>query len=303
MNSPQASVANVDTTGNQGDEHNNSVGGRRRHAMRLVSSALHSRVLIVGLVVLLFWVFDAIFWSVIVPYDPGAMNPIVKFHAPSLAHWFGTDAFGRDVLSRTLAGATSVLIIAPSATALGLVGGIVVGLVTGYFRGIVDDLVMRIVDALLTFPLIIIAVFVLAILGPSVVNVIIVIGFVFIPLIARTARSAVMTEREHEYVTAARLLGSSHTHIMFVEILPNITRPIMVEATIRLGYAVFASATLSFLSLGIQQPSPDWGLTISIGRAYLQVAPWIVLFPAAALASLVVSVNLVADGISKVLSE
>ena len=139
---------------------------------------------------------------------------------------------------------------------------------------------MRIVDALLAFPLIIIAVLVISILGPSITNVILVIGIVFTPIVARTVRSAVLVERQREYVAAAKLLGNSDLYIMFAEILPNIMGPIAVEITIRLGYAIFTSATLSFLALGIQQPSPDWGLTISIGRVFLQTAPSEVLFPA-----------------------
>ena len=173
----------------------------------------------------------------------------------------------------------------------------------GYYRGIADDIVMRIVDSLLAFPLIIIAVLVMSILGPSVANVILVIGIVFTPYVARTVRAAALVEREREYVAAAKLLGNSGLYIMFVEILPNISAPIAVEITIRLGYAIFTAATLSFLALGIQQPSPDWGLTISLGRAFLQIAPWEVLFPAAALATLIVAVNLVADGLRQVLEE
>jgi peptide/nickel transport system permease protein len=186
---------------------------------------------------------------------------------------------------------------------LGLLGGITVGLVTGYYRGLVDDVLMRIVDALLAFPLVIIALLVLAVLGHSVLNVVLVIAIVFTPLIARTVRAAVLSEREREYVASARLLGEPGIVIMVREILPNIVGAIVVEATVRLGYAIFTAATLSFLGLGIQQPSPDWGLSISLGRAFLQVAPWMVLFPALALATLVVSLNFVADGLREVLAD
>jgi peptide/nickel transport system permease protein len=275
----------------------------RRHVRELLLALLQSKTFVVGAAIVAFWTLDALFWPFIVPQDPEALIPEVTLRAPSLAHWFGTDDLGRDVFSRTLAGAASTLTVAPAATALGVIGGILVGLFTGYYRGIADEIVMRIVDSLLAFPLIIIAVLVMSILGPSVVNVILVIGIVFTPIVARTVRSAVLIEREREYVAAAKLLGNSGLYIMFAEILPNITGPIAVEVTIRLGYAIFTSATLSFLALGIQQPSPDWGLTISIGRAYLQIAPWEVLFPAAALATLIVGVNLVADGLRQVLEE
>ena len=273
---------------------------RRERARALALALLRSKTFVIGLAILVFWILDAIFWPYVLPHDPYAVDAISTLKGPSAAHWFGTDDLGRDLFSRVLAGASSVLTVAPAATALGLLGGVSIGLATGYYRGLVDDVLMRVVDALLAFPLIIIAVLVLAVLGTSVINVILVIGIVFTPLIARTVRSAVLVEREREYVAAAKLLGEPGPYIMVREILPNVTGPIAVEATIRLGYAIFTSATLSFLGLGIQQPSPDWGLTISLGRAVLQVAPWIVLFPAFALATLVVSLNLVADALKQV---
>jgi len=232
-----------------------------------------------------------------------AVDPINTLRAPSSAHWFGTDNLGRDVFSRVIAGAAPVLTVAPLATALGLLGGITLGLLTGYYRGWVDDVFSRLVDALLTFPLIILAVLVLASLGRSPRNVILVIGIIFTPLIARTVRSAVLIEREREYVAAAQLRGERGPRIMVFEILPNITGPITVEGTIRLGYAIFAAATLAFLGLGIQDPSPDWGLQVANARAYVQIAWWMAIFPALALSTLVVGVNLIADGIRRVLEE
>jgi peptide/nickel transport system permease protein len=276
---------------------------RSQNLRDLAVVAASSKTFIAGAAILLFWMLVALFWGAVVPYSPQALDPTASLAPPSAEHWFGTDNLGRDVFSRVLAGASSVLTVAPLGTALGMLGGIAVGLVTGYYRGRVDDVVMRVVDALLAFPLIIIAVLVLSVLGPSKVNVILVIGVVFTPIVARTVRSAVLSEREREYVAAARLRGESGLYIMVSEILPNILSPIAVEATIRLGYAIFTSATLSFLSLGIQEPSPDWGLTISIGRVYLQAAPWMVLFPALALATLVVAVNLVADGLLQAFEE
>lgn len=276
---------------------------RSQNLRDLAVVAASSKTFIAGAAILLFWILVALFWGAVVPYGPQALDPTASLAPPSAEHWFGTDNLGRDVFSRVLAGASSVLTVAPLGTALGMLGGIAVGLVTGYYRGRVDDVVMRVVDALLAFPLIIIAVLVLSVLGPSKVNVILVIGVVFTPIVARTVRSAVLSEREREYVAAAHLRGESGPYIMVSEILPNILSPIAVEATIRLGYAIFTSATLSFLSLGIQEPSPDWGLTISIGRVYLQAAPWMVLFPALALATLVVAVNLVADGLLQAVEE
>ncbi len=288
--------------GDNGEALGQAEAGKRQRARELALALLRSKTFVVGAAILAFWILDALLWPLIVPYDPEALAA-ATLQGPSLAHWFWTDDLGRDVLSRTLAGAATTLTVAPAATALGVIAGILVGLFTGYYRGIADDIAMRVVDALLAFPLIIIAVLVMSILGPSVVNVVLVIAIIFTPIVARTVRSAVLVEREREYVAAAKLLGNSGFHIMFAEILPNIAGPIAVEVTIRLGYAIFTSATLSFLALGIQQPSPDWGLTISIGRAFLQIAPWEVLFPAGALATLIVGVNLVSDGLRQALEE
>lgn len=276
---------------------------RRARRGELARAVLRSKTFMTGAGILLFWIISALTWRWITPYHPQAVDPGATLASPSTDHWFGNDNLGRDVFSRVIAGAAPVLTVAPLATLLGLVGGTTLGLITGFYRGWVDDIFSRIVDALLAFPLIIMAVLVLASLGRDTRNVILVIGIIFTPLIARTVRSSVLVEREREYVSAARLRGERGPRIMVNEILPNITGPIIVEGTIRLGYAIFASATLAFLGLGIQDPSPDWGLAIANGRAYLQVAWWMVLFPAAALATLVVGVNLVADGLRRAIEE
>ena len=276
---------------------------RRERRREFLRALVRSKTFLVGIVILGFWVLDALFWRVLVPHNPQTLHADSTLHAPDGTYWFGTDNEGRDVFSRVLAGAAPVMTVAPLATILGVTGGVIVGLVTGYYRGLVDDVVSRVVDALLSFPLIITAVLVLASLGRDTRNVILVIAFVFTPVVGRTVRSAVLVEREREYVAAARLRGERGLYIMVAEILPNVTGPILVEATIRLGYAIFTSATLSFLGLGLQPPSPDWGLAIANGRAFVQVAWWTVLFPALALATLVVSVNLVADGLRQVVEE
>jgi peptide/nickel transport system permease protein len=273
--------------------------GEWREVLRAL---VRQKTVLVGGVITGFWILDALFWRLIVPYNPSSslFRPSVR---PNGTTWFGTDDLGRDVFSRVLAGASSVLTVAPAATLLGLAGGVTIGLVSGYFGGAVDNVMMRIVDALLAFPLVILAVLVLSTFGASKANVIIVIGIVFAPIIGRTARSAVLLERDRDYVAAARLRGDPAPLIMFREILPNITGPLVVEATIRFGYAIFTSATLSFLGLGIQQPSPDWGLTIALGRASMTLQPWVVLFPGLALGTLVVGVNLLADGVKRVLED
>jgi peptide/nickel transport system permease protein len=251
----------------------------------------------VGLFIVLFWVVCAIFWPLFVPYGPDDQHLEATLAQPSTAHIFGTDQLGRDVLSRVLAGSREVLILAPTATVLGLLGGIIVGLATSYYGGWVDEIVMRVMDAIMAFPFIILGLLILAVMGPSTQNVILVIGFGYIPLTARVVRAAALSVRNLDYVSAARMRGARGVNIMFTEILPNITGPILVEATVRVGYAVFAAASLSFIGLGVPPPSSNWGAMINETHLYVTVDPWIVLAPTLAIASLVVGINLLADGL------
>lgn len=268
----------------------------RRERVRLL---LHSKTFLAGALLLGFWIFCAVFGRAIAPESPFATDILGTLLAPSGDHWFGTDNLGRDVFSRVLAGARDILIVAPLATLLGTVVGTALGLLTGFFRGVVDDVLMRLIDAFLALPVVIIGLLSLTALGPSRKTVVLVIGFIFAPIIARTVRAAVLSERELEYVAAARLRNERAPYIMFAEILPNVAAPILVEFTVRLGYAIFAIATLSFLGFGIQPPAPDWGLQVADHYSLINGGYWWpTLFPALAIATLVVSVNLIADGIT-----
>lgn len=270
----------------------------RRERLRLL---LRSKTFLAGSLLVGFWIFCAIFGRAIAPESPFTTDILAKLQAPSGEHWFGTDSLGRDVFSRVLAGARDILVVAPLATLLGTALGTALGLLTGYFRGLVDDVVMRLVDAFLALPIVILGLLSLVALGASRVTVILVIGIVFAPIIARTVRAAVLSERELDYVAAARLRSERAPYIMFAEILPNVAAPILVEFTVRLGYAIFAIATLSFLGFGIQPPAPDWGLQISEHYGLISAGYWWpTLFPALAIATLVVGVNLIADGITHV---
>jgi peptide/nickel transport system permease protein len=275
---------------------------QRRQRRYLIRALFRSPTFMVGLIIVLFWVFMALF-STAITQSPTTTDPSASLQAPSAAHWFGTDDLGRDVLARTMAGARTVLIIAPLATVLALLWGGIIGLVSGFYRGLTDEIIMRLIDVLLALPIIITSILILSLLGKGTAIIIIAIGALFTPVVSRTIRSAVIGEREREYVMAARLRGERSAFVMSREILPNITQPIIVEGTIRLGYAVFTAATLSFLGFGLAPPSPDWGLTIAVERVFLQIAPWTVLFPAAALASLVVAVNLITDGLGRTFSK
>jgi peptide/nickel transport system permease protein len=256
-----------------------------------------------GAAILLFWLTCALFGSTIAPHDPYAQQLLATNAGPSGAHWFGTDQIGRDVLSRVIVGARDILLITPVATLLGTVLGTALGLVMGYLGGAIDILVGRVVEAVLALPVVIVAFLFIVALGPSTLTLIIVIGFIFTPLIARTVRSAVLVESQLDYLSSARLLGENSVHVMFVEILPNVLPAVLVEFTVRLGYAIFAVATLSFLGFGIQPPTPDWGGAIAQDYGVLPAGYWWeTLFPALAIASLVVGVNLVTDSIEQVLA-
>jgi peptide/nickel transport system permease protein len=257
----------------------------------------------VGAAIILFWIVCAIFGHQIAPYNPLAQQLLLTNAGPSGAHWFGTDPLGRDVLSRVIVGARDILIITPLATILGTVLGTAIGLAMGYFGGAFDLVAGRIVEAVLALPSFIIAFLFLVAVGPSTGSLIVVIGFVFTPLIARTVRAAVLSERHLDYLSAARLLGESPARVMFREILPNVMPAILVEFTVRLGYAVFTVATLSFLGFGVQPPTPDWGADIAADYVGLLSGYWWqTLFPALAIASLVIAVNLITDSIEQVLA-
>jgi peptide/nickel transport system permease protein len=271
----------------------------RREQLRLL---LRSPPFIVGVVVLLWWVVCAIFGRAFSPYNPVNGNLIQFNLAPSGAHWFGTDSLGRDVLSRVIVGAREIMIVALLATLLGTAVGTALGLVMGYFRSWVDNVVGRLVDTVLSLPVVIVAFLFAVAAGPSALTLILIIGLVFALIIARTVRTAVLQERDLDYIAAARLRDESDAHIMFVEILPNVAGPILVEFTVRLGYAIFTVATLSFLGFGISPPTPDWGADIAGSYQYLAAGYWWeTLFPALAIASLVVAINLIGDSIEAVL--
>jgi peptide/nickel transport system permease protein len=282
------------------------VAGRSERAQaRLETAKLLFRRpgFVIGNVIILFWLVCAILGELIVPHDP--FNDFFTGHAsPSLEHFFGTDRLGRDVFSRVLVGARDVFIVAPLAAGLGVSVGTILGLVMGYYGGLIDDILSRIVEAFLSLPVILTALLTLVVLGSSTLVVVLVVGILFTPIVARTVRSAVLAERQLDYVTAAKLRGESGPFIMVREVFPNILPPIVVELTVRLGYAIFTVATLSFLGVGIQPPSPDWGLQIAEEfNNMIAGVWWPTFFPALAIATTVVGVNLIADALAAVTTE
>jgi peptide/nickel transport system permease protein len=272
----------------------------RRETLRVL---MRRPAFIFGNIVIIGWVITAVLGERITPYDPFNYFTTQQL-PPSPVHWMGTDRLGRDVLSRVMVGSRDVLIVAPLAAMLGVVAGTLLGLVMGYYRGRVDDVLSRLVEAFLALPVILVALLTLVVLGSSPIVVVGVVGILFTPIVARTVRSAVLSERELDYVTAAKLRGETGRFILTREIFPNVLGPTVVEMTVRFGYAIFTVATLSFLGVGLQPPSPDWGLTVS--QEYTTMISgiwWPTLFPALAIASTVIAVNLIADSLQSVLSD
>jgi peptide/nickel transport system permease protein len=223
-----------------------------------------------------------------------------RLESPSLQHWLGTDHLARDVLSRVFWGTRVVMALAPLSILIGILIAAPLGLISGYVGGKLDTLIMRGVDILLSFPTLLIYILIITSFGPSVIVVIISISLGSIPPITRIIRSLVLDVRTKDYVSAARLRGEKRRYILLREILPNVSGPIIVDTTIRIGYAIMAIGALGFLGLGIPPPTPDWGGMINEGRQWIFAMPWIVLAPAVALSSVVIGLNLLADGIREI---
>ncbi len=261
-----------------------------------------NKAFIVGSAILSVWLFCAIFGNLVAPFKADDSDYDFVSKSPSMTHFFGTDSSGQDVFSRVIIGTRLILVMSFLATALGTVLGTSLGLISGYFKGWFDTILMRFLEAISAIPALIIALLAIAAIdGRSPTLTVLVIAFVFTPNIARTVRAAVLGESELEYVAAARLRTERTPHILFREILPNVLPPIIVEFTVRLGYAIFAIATLSFLGAGVEFGSPNWGTQISENWAQIfNNEWWPTAFPALAIASLAVSINLISDGLLEV---
>ena len=271
-----------------------SLGKRFRDA---IAPILASKVALIGVGLVSFWILVAIFAPLITPYGPLEQDPEAMNLGPSLQHLLGTDNLGRDLWARLIYGARTILILAPLSVLCALAVGATLGLISGYFGGWTDEVVMRLLDAIMAFPAILLYLIIIFALGPSATNVVIAITIAGAPGIARLVRSLTLDIRTREYIAAAKLRGENPFYIMFVEILPNARGPIIVDAMLRIGYAVIAIGTLGFLGLGLPPPAPDWGSMVAQGRIYIWINPWPVLWPSLAISSLVIGLNLFADGL------
>lgn len=272
------------------------VDNRRRAWRRF----LRNRLAVVGLIIIAGFTVMAVAAPVLAPYHPDATNFAIAFQAPSPQHWLGTDDLGRDVLSRIIYGARGSLISAVAIVLLGLVVGVPLGLVSGYYGGLVDDVIMRLTDAGLAFPGLVLAMALAWVLGPSLFHAILAIGVVTIPQFARVTRGQVLEVRNRQFVEAAQCLGASPIRIMFRHILVNAATPIIVVATLNIGGALLSVASLSFLGLGPPPPTPNWGAMLQTGSEYLTNAPWMSLFPGAAIFLAVLGFNTLGDGLRDV---
>jgi peptide/nickel transport system permease protein len=263
----------------------------------ILTPILASKIALIGLSIVLFWVFVAIFAPFLTRYTPFEQDYQNVNTGPSAKHLLGTDDVGRDLWARIAFGARITLTLAPLSVLCALIIGTTFGLVAGYFGGLVDEVVMRILDAMMAFPRILLYLIIIAALGPSALNIIIAIMVAGIPGIARLVRSMTLDIRTRDYVAAAILRGEHPLYIMFVEILPNARGPIIVDAMLRVGYAIFSIGTLGFLGLGLVPPTPEWGSMVERGHTYIFTNPWSALWPSLAISSLVVGLNLFADGL------
>lgn len=270
-----------------------------------------SKIAMVGFAIVMFWVIVAIFAPLFTPYTPLEQDWKAPNQGPSASHILGTDELGRDLWSRLIYGARVVLVLMPitenfwipGGTAIwgvivALMVGATLGLLGGYYGGWIDEIIMRLLDAMMAVPIILLYMIIMAALGASAVNVVIAITIVGTPGIARLVRSLTLDIRTREYIRAAETRGENPWRIMFFEILPNARGPIIIDAMLRVGYAIFAMGTLGFLGLGIPPPSPDWGSMVAKGREFILTgSPYAALWPSLAIASLVVGLNLLADGL------
>lgn len=256
-----------------------------------------NKMAIVGGGIVLCLVLVALFAPLLAPHDPLKIDLTHKLEGPSLEHWMGTDDKGRDILSRVIYGAQLSLGVGIVSVSIGAFAGIILGLAAGYYGRWFDTIVMRFIDVLLAFPGILLALAIVSALGPSLINVMIAIGVFSVPTFARIVRGSTLAAKKMEYIDAIRALGASDLKIIFVHILPNILSPIIVQGTLRLATAILSASALSFLGMGAQPPSPEWGAMLSSGRAFLWNAPHVATFPGLAIALAVLGFNLVGDGL------
>lgn len=274
-----------------------SIATRGAQFSRALWKNLNARI---GIVLLVPTSLFVVFGPLVVPYDPTTVQA-APFLPPSISHPMGTDQIGRDTLSRVLAGGRTTVLLGVSASLMSLSIGVPIGLVAGYYGGRIDELLMRIMDVLISIPTLVLALLVIMALDASLLNIIAILGVIYAPRVARVVRSSTLGIKEEQYVLTAKARGESSMYIIRSEILPNILGPIVIEGSIRAGYAILLGTSLSFLGLGTQPPNADWGYMIAVARSHTWQSPWMLLFPALALSLTILGFNFLGDGLRDIL--
>lgn len=270
---------------------------KRSQAKEVWRRFRRNRQAMIGLIMLLILVFGAVFANVIAPYDPLKQDIIHRLQPPSSGHIFGTDELGRDIFSRILYGSRISLTVGLIAVGLSSVVGCLLGAVAGYYGGVLDNVIMRCTDILMAIPSILLNISIVAALGSGLHNVMIAIGISSVPAYCRIMRASLLSLKNQEFVDASRAVGASDFHIIAHHILPNSLAPLIVQGTLKIGGAILACASMSFIGLGIVPPTPEWGAMLSTGRDFLRDAPWLTTFPGMAIMFAVFSMNLMGDGL------
>jgi peptide/nickel transport system permease protein len=256
-----------------------------------------NRLALLGAAVIILMVIAAVFAPWIAPYDPEKQYGRDALQSPSWRYLFGTDNVGRDTLSRVIFGARVSLFVGLTSMIIAAVIGIPLGLIAGYYGGVLETVTMRAMDTVLAFPAVLLAIFIVAVLGPSLNNAIIAVGIIYVPAFARVTRANVLSVREKEFVEASRCLGASDVRVMLRSVLPNCLSPLVVQFSLGVGYAMLVEAGLSFLGLGVQPPTPAWGQMVGLARNFITLTPWLITFPGIAVFLSVLAFNFIGDGL------
>ena len=271
--------------------------GRFRGLRDIWTRMKRNRLAMVGLVIIIILVITAIFADYIAPYGYAEQNLANQYQTPNAEHWFGTDELGRDIFSRVVYGSRVSLRVGFISVSISMTIGVAIGAITGYYGGKIDNILMRFIDIVQALPDILLAIAIMAALGPGLTNLMVAVGIAAIPGYARLVRSSVLSLRDQEFVEAARANGSSDARIILKHIIPNCMAPIIVQATLGVAYAIINAAGLSFIGLGLEPPTPEWGAMLSGGRAYIRDYPHMTLFPGLAIVLTILALNLLGDGL------
>jgi peptide/nickel transport system permease protein len=274
---------------------------RRAVARSFLRKLARNKLAIFGAVVILVMIFAALFAPWLAPYDPEQQFPMDPLKPPSREYLLGTDNVGRDTLSRIIFGARVSLFVGLTSMVIAAAIGIPLGLLAGYYGGLLESVAMRAMDTLLAFPAVLLAIFIVAVLGPSLNNAILAVGIIYIPAFARVTRANTLSIREKEFVEAARCLGASDLRVMLRSILPNTLSPLVVQFSLGVGYAMLVEAGLSFLGLGVQPPTAAWGQMVGLARNFITLTPWLITFPGLAIFLAVLAFNFLGDGLREVM--